>query len=158
MAHAGGRPTKYKPEYCEKIIEYFNVQPQQVVYKRTYHSDGKLKSEEPIVLPQQFPTFQGFAHEIDVDMNTLTGWRENIKEFSVAYSRAKALQEKIWLVNSVGNLYNSQFAQFFGKNCLGYKDKTETELSGSVNNPLAGMTADDLRKLVNDAADSKPVE
>lgn len=27
----------------------------------------------------------------------------------------------------MGNLYNAQFAQFFGKNCLGYKDKTEVE-------------------------------
>ena len=27
----------------------------------------------------------------------------------------------------MNNNYNSQFAQFFGKNCLGYKDKTEVE-------------------------------
>jgi hypothetical protein len=46
--------------------------------------------------------------------------------------RAKQLQEKIWLTNGMNNLYNSQFAQFFGKNCLGYKDKQEVEHTGNL--------------------------
>lgn len=132
MAHAGGRPTKYRREYCERIIRYFDVPPQQTVYKRTYYVDGTIKSEEPIVLGEQLPTFQGFAHEIGVDTDTLLNWASGHKEFFGAYTRAKALQEKIWLINAMGGQYNAQFAQFFGKNCLGYKDRQETELSGDV--------------------------
>lgn len=101
-------------------------------YKRTYYADGGVKSEEPVTVGIQFPTFQGFADSIGVDMSTLTEWRGKYARFSSAYSHAKELQEKIWLVNGMGGQYNAQFAQFFGKNCLGYKDKQETEHSGGI--------------------------
>lgn len=152
VGNKGGRPTKYKPEYCDRIIEHFTVQPQQTVYKRTFHPDGSVKSEEPVVLPEQFPTFQKFAAEIEVSVPTLLEWVQEYEEFSNSYARAKQLQEHIWLVNGMGNLYNSQFAQFFGKNCLGYKDKTETEITGANGGPiqLTNVTAlsdDDLLQM-----------
>ncbi len=124
---AGGRPTKYDPKYCEEIIKYFDVPPINVLYKKEYFMNGELKSEVPILTGAEFPTFQGFAHKIDVAMSTLQEWCLKHEEFSAAYARAKAIQEKIWLTNGMGNLYNSQFAQFFGKNCLGYTDKQEIE-------------------------------
>jgi hypothetical protein len=73
------------------------------------------------------PTFQSFADKIGVHIDTLHEWKKVHATFSEAYARAKQLQEHIWLVNGMNNLYNSQFAQFFGKNCLGYKDKTEID-------------------------------
>lgn len=127
-----GRPTKYKEEYCQRIIAYFDRPPQQTVYKRTFYADGGVKSEEPIVLGEQLPTFQGFAHEIGVAVPTLLEWCDEHPEFSKAYARAKELQERIWLVNGMGGQYNAQFAQFFGKNCLGYKDKTEQDINANV--------------------------
>lgn len=130
--HPGGRPTKYKAEYCDSIISYFDLPPQQTTYKRTYYANGQLKSEEPCVLAEQLPTVEGFAHSISVHKDTLYEWASKHKEFSVALARARQLQEKIWLVNAMGGQYNAQFAQFFGKNCLGYKDKSETELSGDM--------------------------
>lgn len=129
----GGRPTKYKEDYCQAIIDYFDIPPQQTVYKKTYFSDGTLKSEDPITLPAQFPTLQGFAHSIGVDKDTLLNWGEKHQEFFGALTRAKELQEKIWLVNGMGGQYNAQFAQFFGKNCLGYKDKQEVENKVTIN-------------------------
>ena len=126
---ACGRPTKYKKRYCEDIVAYFTVEPQQTVYKKTYYANGNLKSEEPITLPEQFPTMQGFADYIGVHIDTLHEWKSVHKEFSESYRRAQQLQEKIWLVNGMSGLYNSQFAQFFGKNCLGYKDKQETDIT-----------------------------
>lgn len=128
----GGAPSKYKKEYCEFIITYFSIPPQRVEYKREYFQNGNLKSETPIITANEFPTFQGFADKIGVHIDTLHEWKEKHKEFSEAYMRAKQLQEKIWLVNSMQNLYNAQFAQFFGKNCLGYKDKQEIEHSGAI--------------------------
>jgi hypothetical protein len=133
---AGGRPTKYKKEYCDKIIEYFTVQPQQTVYKRTYYAEGGLKSEEPVVLAEQLPTFQKFADSIGVHKDTMYEWGKEYKEFSDSLARAKQLQEHIWLVNGMSNLYNAQFAQFFGKNCLGYTDKTELDLGNKDGKPF----------------------
>ena len=122
-----GRPTKYKKEYCKDIVEYFNKEPQNCMYKEEYFQNGKLKSKIPVVIANAFPTFQEFANKIGVNIDTLHEWKNKHEEFSVAYTRAKELQERIWLVNSMSNLYNAQFAQFFGKNCLGYKDKQEIE-------------------------------
>jgi hypothetical protein len=44
----------------------------------------------------------------------------------------------------MNNSYNSQFAQFFSKNCLGYKDKQEVENSGKV----VAQLSDEDRKLL----------
>ena len=38
----------------------------------------------------------------------------------------KQLQEKILETNAMMGNYNAQFAQFYAKNCLGYKDRQET--------------------------------
>lgn len=127
-----GAPTKYKKQYCDEIIEYFSIPPQKIEYKKEYFQDGSVKSECPIISANEFPTFQGFADSIGVHIDTLHEWKEKYSEFSESYARAKQLQEKIWLVNGMQNLYNAQFAQFFGKNCLGYTDKTEVSHSGSI--------------------------
>lgn len=124
---AGGRPTKYRREFCEKIIEYFSEPPKNETEKITYYRDGTVKSREPVVRPWDFPTFQGFAHSINVDMAQLGRWREKHSEFRAAYARAKEIQEAIWLQESMAGRYNAQFAKFFGVNCLGYKDKVEQE-------------------------------
>jgi hypothetical protein len=142
----GGAPTKYKQEYCEEIVSYFRVPPTIIEYKREYYQNGNLKSEFPIVRGNEFPTFQGFADRIGVHVDTLHEWKEVHEEFSEAYMRAKQLQERIWLTNGMNNLYNSQFAQFFGKNCLGYKDKQEIEQSGELNNTITVKLAGDIQE------------
>lgn len=122
-----GRPTVYKSEYCEMIVDFFRVQPQITKKKKTYYASGQVKSEEEYPIAAELPTFQKFADKIGVHIDTLHEWKDKYEEFSEAYARAKQLQEHIWLVNGMSNLYNAQFAQFFGKNCLGYKDKQEVE-------------------------------
>lgn len=124
---AGGRPTKYKKEYCQELIDYFDQPPQEPLYKKTYFINGQVKSEDPVVQPQEFPTFQGFAHFIGIDVVTLERWRDKHPEFCRAYTRAKQIQEDVWLRESMAGRYNAQFAKFFGVNCLGYKDKVEQE-------------------------------
>ena len=132
--HAGGRPTKYKPEYCDMIVDYFRREPVTVLYKKEYNRDGSLKCETPITTATEFPTFQGFADSIDVNDDTLVEWAKVYDGFSASYARAKQLQHQIWLINSMDNRYNSQFAQFFGANCLGYKNKSE--ITGANGGPI----------------------
>lgn len=124
---AGGRPTKYKKEYCKDLIEFFDQPPTEPLYKRTFYINGQVKSEEPVVQPQEFPTFQDFANFIGVDVVTLERWRDKHPEFCRAYARAKQIQEGVWIRESMAGRYNAQFAKFFGVNCLGYKDKVEQE-------------------------------
>lgn len=132
--HAGGRPDKYKEEYCDMIIEHFQVIPFIIKSKKTFYQNGQVKSEEEYPIASELPTFQKFADKIGVCMKTLDNWQEKHEEFLQAYTRAKSLQEHIWLVNGMAGHYNSQFAQFFGKNCLGYKDKQEVESNNTNHN------------------------
>lgn len=62
-----GRPSKYKPEYCEKIIEVAKT--------------GGGWAE--------------WAVACDVDRPTLYSWGEQHPEFSTALTRAK-LEEQVW--------------------------------------------------------------
>jgi len=149
-----GQPTKYKPEYCDLIIEHFRVPAQVMKSKETFYADGTLKSKEEYPVAADLPTFQDFADKIGVHVDTLHRWKDDNEAFSEAYARAKQLQEHIWLVNGMSNLYNSQFAQFFGKNCLGYKDKTETEITGLDGGPIAltniaNLSNDDLLRVAD---------
>lgn len=146
-----GRPTKYKEEYCDMLIEHFNITPQILKKKTEYYQNGNIKSESEYPVANELPTFQSFANKIDVNMDTLEEWKSKYKEFSEAYTRAKELQEHIWLVNGMSNLYNSQFAQFFGKNCLGYKDKQEIETTNVANLKIdSSLTTEEIRKMLKE--------
>ncbi len=109
-----GRPAKYKSKYCDAMVQYFRT-------------------------CEDFPTFEGFADTIEVDGSTIVNWSKTIDEFFAAYTRAKSIQTSRLVTGAMGNRYNSQFAQFFAKNCLGYKDKVEQEISGGIRIELGDM-------------------
>ena len=64
-----GRPTKYKPEYCQQMIDYFSVEPYKTVTK-TVASQGKAVQIE-VEEASDIPLYAGFCVEIDVDRDTL---------------------------------------------------------------------------------------
>lgn len=102
----GGRPTKYRDDYPQLLLDYFN---------KTIDHD------------EVFPTKAGFAIHIDVGKDTLNEWSNCGKhpKFSVAYKKAEDYQEKNLVSNAITGKYNPAFSIFFAKNNLGYKDKTE---------------------------------
>jgi len=64
-----GQPTKYKPEYCELLIE----------------------------AAKRGDSFLEFASSIDVHDDTLLEWCSKYPDFSVAYKRAKKLCEQYFV-------------------------------------------------------------
>ena len=126
-----GRPTKYRPNYCKKIVEYFSIEPTTTKLEKFYYKNGDIKEKE-VEVAANLPTIVGFAHSIGTTDRTLLTWSKNHKDFLRAYEWAKKLQEQIWMVNAVKGLYNPLFSIFLGKNIYGYKDKSETEHSGNV--------------------------
>lgn len=123
-----GRPSKYKKEYCQMMIDFFSVPPMKKKIDRTYYQNGKIKSSKEVYVPAEFPTLQKFRTMINVNVDTLYEWSKKHKEFSEALTHARDLQDNILVVNAMNGGYNGQFAQFFAKNRLGYKDKVETEI------------------------------
>lgn len=134
MAHAGGRPTKYRKKFAKDIINYFNVKFTRTVKEVFYYKNGDTKEKE-VEVANELPLFSGFANFIGVNKDTIVEWSEaktksgklKYPEFSVAYKKAKEMQERMWTNNSLRGLYNPAFTIFMGKNVFGWHDKQEVD-------------------------------
>lgn len=99
-----GRPTKYKPEMCEVVVELM--------------ARGASKFE--------------VAAEIGVCMDTVTEWQkpENNEAFSAAIKKGEQLSRAWWEKNGRINLENKDFSPTLWymnmKNRFGWADKQET--------------------------------
>ena len=109
-----GRPTKYRKKYCQEMVEYFDV-PATFI-----DTDGKEKAND-------LPTIAGFAISIGITVETIRNWKNKYPDFLDAYKKAKALQEEIWIQNSLRGRYNTAFTIFLGKNVFGWTDKKTVE-------------------------------
>lgn len=126
-----GRPTNYKPEYCEEIIKFFDIEATREVILPHY-KNGEISWEDKKILANSLPTIEGFCAKLGIWKKVLHDWVKKHKEFGDAYKRAKELQAQIWQENSLLGLYNPQFSIFFGKNCMGWKDKQEHQIEGEL--------------------------
>lgn len=129
-----GRPTKYKKKFAKMLIEYGSIEPNRVEYIVT---DGKndYHKEEPKLLPNNLPTLERFASNINVNVDVLSDWanaktksgKPKYPEFLRAYMRFKQLQKDILVANGLTGLYAGNFAIFVAKNFTDMKDKTEID-------------------------------
>lgn len=121
-------PSKFKEEYCEKLIAFFTDAKPEVIYEEFYNSDGTLKGKRPVqVIPAKLPTFEGFAFEIGVTVNTLLNWCEKFPHFASAYARAAEKQKEILLINGTNKQYDGNFAKFLLMNNHGMSEQTKSE-------------------------------
>lgn len=127
--HPGGRPTKYKPEYCQQIIEFFSS-PLTKIIKQTRITKNGSQIIQEIESPEKIPTKERFAHIIDVNTDTLIEWTKEWPEFSEAYIRAGELQRDFLVQNTLPGRYDSRFAQFFAQNCCGMKQESSVKIDG----------------------------
>jgi hypothetical protein len=123
-----GRPTKYKPEYCKQIEEFFDIDPYREVTDVYTYKDGTTK-ETIKLLPNDMIFMGDFARKIGVNKDTLYEWAKKYPEFSDSLKRANELQERLLVVNGLNGVYNSTFAIFAAKNMIGWRDKQELEHS-----------------------------
>jgi len=106
---SGGRPTKYRPEYCDEIIEFM----------------GRGFS------------MRAFAGKIRVHEDTLQQWQKDHKEFSVAVKIAKCAAEHGLLIKFHGLATGKLKGQaapiiFMLKNICGWREKIDTNQQISV--------------------------
>lgn len=108
MTHAGGRPSKYRPEMCEQVINW--------MYQ------GHSKTE--------------VAYLLKISKETLYQWVKEYPEFSDAIKKGVNFAEGWWKINGTQNIDNKDFNSTLWymnmKNRFGWADKQETSHSGEV--------------------------
>ena len=117
---AAGRPTKYKPEYCQAIKDFFNIPPTQIIDEKTVAVD--------------LPFIQSFSRIIGVSKSTLYKWAEDHPDFSDALKECKEHQERILVANALSGRYNATFSIFTAKNILEWRDRQE--ITGTDGGPI----------------------
>lgn len=138
-----GRPTLYRPEYCEQLIAMFSVE----AFTTESYTNGNGE-ERTRTVPCKFPTLARFAANINVDRDTLKEWANKIDEsgtlvhpeFSAAYKKAKDLQEALLVEGGLAGAYETPFAIFTAKNVIGWKDKQDMEHTGKDGGPIEHKT------------------
>jgi hypothetical protein len=116
---------KYRPEYCQKLIEFFST-PLFTEKERTYTTKNGTVKTETYQVPNRLPMFEVFAHEVaNVSRVTLWRWTDAYPEFAEAWERAQELQKNFLIQNGISGLYNPVFTQFVAKNITDMKDRQE---------------------------------
>jgi hypothetical protein len=143
----GGRPTKYKPEYADLLIEYFEEYVDQPFTKevlrseKLYYTNGTLKAEreECKLVAKKLPTLFGFSRSIGVDYSTVYRWTEARigqqpeegqkdrrpylrQEFRNAYKTAQLYQTEYLTAVGLSGVAPAPFAIFTAKNVIGWRD------------------------------------
>ncbi len=135
----GGRPSKYKEEYNEAMINFFDVNPYEVVT----HGDKTL--------PARFPTFARFALSIGVCVDTLWEWAYGTDKegklkhpnFSETYKKAKQYQEAYLYEAGIGGVIDRTFGIWATKTLLGHREPEKDNSDGTED------LADALTKLAD---------
>lgn len=105
--HAGGRPTKYDPLFCDELDKYLET-------------TGKEQTS--------LPTKQGFALWIGVDDETLLEWAKVHPEFSATFKRLTQIQAKQLIDDGIygGKEVNATIIKLLLQNNHGMKERTDT--------------------------------
>lgn len=142
--NGGGHPSLYRPEYPQMMIDYFNVGP-CTIEKVSNNETGEFTTT---TITNALPTKAGFAAKLLVSVKTLHQWAKKVDkhgdlvypEFALAFEIVDAMVENILVTNTLMGHYQPAFAQFYAKNKLGYKDKSDLVLEGGEK-PIISINA-----------------
>jgi hypothetical protein len=128
-----GRPTKYRPEFPQLLLDFFSIDP-SIDIDINHYKNGEISFTDVKQKANRLPTLHKFAESIGVlRTETLTEWCKIHPDFSDAYTRAKELQQYFIAENALNGSYNPQFAQFLLHNTSNWKIKHEESAQNNVN-------------------------
>lgn len=110
MAHPGGRPTLYKPEYCEQLIHHMS----------------------------QGLSFESFAGVLGVTRATVYNWAKENHEFldakNMGMEKCRLFYEKAGIAGMVGKIKDFNTGVWFAnmRNRFNWTNKQEIEVSGHI--------------------------
>ena len=129
-----GRPTKYKPEYCELVLELANQG----------HSKASI------------------CRQLNVDWNTWDNWERNFPDFLNTTRRAKQLSLGWWEDQGKTGIWSRDFnAQAYSLQIRNrfpdqWRDKIDVESSGTVTLRAELASAEQIRQSMIEAGELSP--
>ena len=131
-----GRPTKYKKEYCQGIIDYFSeFEMFDEIPVDKQEKDGSVTTTIKQI-PARPPSITKYGQKIGVSFDTLAEWQKVHTEFSVAYKTAKKVYEDIIRDGAMIGLYKENFTKMVMAQNFGYSDKIETKNEHNIPNTI----------------------
>jgi hypothetical protein len=141
-----GAPTKYRPEFVDEMIEYFDSEPFEELDIHHY-KNGELAWTDKKRVPRKLPTMVGFWRHLkskgyDIGIRTLYDWIDKDhdsyqEEFSQTYTRhAKPLQKDHLIQNGLQGTNNPIFGKFVATNLTDMEDKKGHEVTGKDGGPV----------------------
>jgi len=125
-----GRPTQYKPEYCQLILDYFDIKPS---------TDG---------IPCDIPFMTRFVRkELKVDYSTFLDWVEKHPDFAQSVNTCEKIVKEILITNSLNGLYQTKDFKFIAMNLTDMTDKSEVKHSGEMS---IGSSLEEARKRIKE--------
>lgn len=132
----GGRPSEYRPEYVQRLLDYFNIDETRILHKTIEDKKGNIITVETEV-GSKFPTLEGFAcREVGVAYRTLLEWGKKHPEFKEALELARTHQSRIMLTNALLGHYTQPSAVLFMKTNMGYVDRVALQGGGEGTDPV----------------------
>ncbi len=113
--HPGGRPTDYREEYCQDIVEFFSRPLTKTVIK-TYTTKAGTVIEEPVERPEELPTIEEYCNRLGISKQALSEWVKVHPRFGDAYVRAKQLEKDFLVKNGLSGRFDSRFSIFVAQN------------------------------------------
>ena len=134
-----GRPTKYKLEHCQRLIDFFDIDPYEE--REIPHYDKK--TGEIVVwtdykrMPNKLPTLRDFAKSIKVNISNVYEWLNKESsafqsEFRDAFIQAKDIRKWFLIQNGLQGLYPPATFAYVASNITNMVNKQTQELSGTL--------------------------
>jgi hypothetical protein len=114
-----GRPSKYRPEFCDQVLEMA--------------AEGKGPA--------------GYAVKFEVDKASLYDWAAAHPDFSIALSRAKTIEQEWWEEKGRTGIFADKFAALVWHKSMAakfrddYTERSTTELVGKGGGPVQVETS-----------------
>lgn len=138
----GGRPTTYKPEYCDKVDDYLAQEKDEHINYVTLA--GPKTTGYQARTKVHLPTYEGFSIFIDVPMRTIFEWRDVHPEFLQSLDKILKEQKKRLIDSGLSGDYNPTIAKLILSANHDMREKADVTTDGKpLPTPiLGGITKD----------------
>lgn len=164
-----GRPTRYKPEYCDLIDVYLKENQDERRTVTKYETNKSTGFEEKLLV--KLPTIGGYLLLLNqyikdnleegeeykpIWESTIYDWKKQHPIFSESLGKIVKEQEKRLLNMGLSGEYNSTIAKLILSSNHGYAEKTESTQKHIVpSEETKERVTNLLRQYVNTKRDSK---